>query len=150
MKPSEVRRRVLSDHEELRQQLERLERRAQAAVKGAADASAELRSQGEALLDRLAIHMSWEDRYLVPVVRVADGWGDERAARIAEDHREQRELLRYALRQLHDQSRPEPLVASNLLDLVALLRKDMDEEEQAFLDEWLLRDDPVAIDLFIG
>ena len=38
-----------------------------------------------------------------------------------------------ALRQLHDEFRPECIVAGNLLDLIALLRSDMDEEESAIL-----------------
>jgi iron-sulfur cluster repair protein YtfE (RIC family) len=145
MRPSDVRQRVLSDHEELRGRLDRLERLARAVATGAGPR--ELRAEAEALLDRLAIHMSWEDLYLVPVLREADGWGDARTARFADEHREQRELLEYVLRSLHDANRPGPVVASNVLDLVSLLRADMVDEESAFLDERLLRDDPIAIDL---
>jgi iron-sulfur cluster repair protein YtfE (RIC family) len=145
MRPSDVRRRVLSDHEELRGRLDLLERLAEAVRQGGE--TARLRAEAESLLDRLAIHMSWEDLYLVPVLREADAWGEVRTARFADEHREQRELLEYVLRSLHDQSRPGPVVASNVLDFVALLRADMVDEESAFLDEHVLRDDPIAIDL---
>ncbi len=79
------------------------------------------------------------------MLREADAWGDLRCAQLAEDHREQRNLLEYALRQLHDDGRPESIVAGNLLDLVAVLRDDMNEEESALLDESLLRDDVVGV-----
>jgi len=149
MRPSEVRERVLADHEELRGRLERLERLALAAAAGSDDARA-LRGEAESFLDRLAIHMGWEDLHLVPVLREADSWGEVRIERFGREHREQRELLEYVLRELHDERRPEPVVARRVLDLVALLRADMDEEESVFLDERILRDDPIAIDLFAG
>ncbi len=41
-------------------------------------------------------------------------------------------------------------MAGNLLDLVALLRDDMNEEESALLDESLLRDDVVGVDVTTG
>jgi hypothetical protein len=150
MRPSEVRERVLSDHEELRGRLAEIERMARATLGGGPGEGAGLRVRAEELLDRLAIHMSWEDRYLVPVLRTADGWGDARSGRLAREHLEQRELLEYALRQLHDADRPEAVVARNLLDLVALLREDMQDEERAFLDARLLRDDPVVVDVVTG
>jgi len=150
MKPSEVRERVLADHEELRHRLAALERIARANLGGGPGASAGLRERAEELLDRLAIHMSWEDRYLVPVLRAADGWGDARSGRLAQEHLEQRELLEYELRQLHDASRPDAVIARNLLDLTELLRADMRDEESAFLDARLLRDDPIVADVVTG
>jgi len=38
-------------------------------------------------------------------------------------------------------------IRQTLLDLVVLLREDMDDEESAFLDDQLLRDDPIVVDL---
>jgi len=148
MRPTEVREYVLADHEALREQLNRIERLAGEVRAGQAPSPSGLRGEAEALLDRLAVHMHWEDRHLVPVLREADSWGDVRVERFAREHREQRELVEYVLRELHDAHRPEDVVAGKVLDLVALLRGDMEEEESAFLDEHLLRDDPVAIDLF--
>lgn len=146
MRPSEVRDRVLHDHRHLRERLERIERLAREALDGGPARPAPLREEAEAFLDRLAIHMAWEDLHLVPVLREADAWGDVRTARFADEHREQRELLEYVLRQLHDRGRPDGVVAANVLDFVALLRADMDDEESAFLDERVLRDDPITLD----
>jgi len=150
MRPSEVRERVLADHVKLRERLDRIEGLARAAAGNGRSKPSGLREEAEGFLDRLAIHMGWEDLHLVPVLREADGWGDVRIERFAEEHREQRELLEYILRELHDRARPEAVVASNVLDFVALLRADMDDAEAVFLDPRILRDDPVSIDLMIG
>ena len=150
MRPSEIRQHVLRDHEELRERLERLENRARDILEARAQSPAALREQAERLLERLATHMSWEDRYLLPVLRQADSCDDTRTRKFTSDHIEQRELLEYALRKLHDAERPDVVVASNLLDLVELLREDMLEEEAIFLDEAIVHDDPIAIDLSAG
>ncbi|MBW2384609.1 MAG: hemerythrin domain-containing protein [Deltaproteobacteria bacterium] len=133
MRPDEVRMSVRSDHDKLRALLTELERTARIALAGKPLPRGVLRGEAKALLTSLASHMSWEDRYLVPIVRQNRGLGERRCAKIAEDHHEQRALLEYALRQLHDEFRPECIVAGNLLDLIALLRSDMDEEESAIL-----------------
>lgn len=150
MRPSEIRQHVLSDHARLRERLARIVRHADSVVRGGSVPDGVLRMEGEALLEFLEEHMSYEDRYLVPVLRAADAWGDVREERFAAEHREQRELLAYALAQLRDASRPERVVAQNLLDLATLLAKDMEEEEAAFLDPKVVRDDPITIDLFAG
>ena len=150
MRPSEVRRSVLSDHQKLREQLTKLEQLSRAALVGTQLPRAALRGEAKVLLASLASHLNWEDRYLAPVLREADAWGALRCVKMAEDHHEQRNLLEYVLRQLHDESRPGSIVAGNLLDLIALLREDMNEEESALLDENLLRDDVVGIDVTTG
>ena len=150
MRPSEVRRSVLSDHQKLREQLTKLEQLSRAALAGTHLPPGALRGEAKALLAGLASHMSWEDRYLAPVLLEADAWGDLRCAQLAEDHREQRNLLEYVLRQLHDEGRPESIVAGDLLDLVTLLRDDMNDEESALLQESLLRDDVVGVDVTTG
>lgn len=150
MRPVEVRTHVLSDHEKLRQLLTRLEGLARDAIAGSRLAPGALRSEAEFLLERLGVHMTWEDDHLVPVLREADAWGEARCERFADEHREQRELLHYALAQLQDDSRPENVVAANVLDLIALLREDMQEEESVFLDERVLRDDVIGIDVDTG
>ncbi|NNL67957.1 MAG: hypothetical protein HKP30_17040 [Myxococcales bacterium] len=150
MRPSEVRRHVLSDHAHLRERLTRIVRYAGAVVRGGSAPAGVLRMEGEALLEFMEQHMSYEDQHLVPILREADAWGDVREERFAAEHREQRELLAYALAQLVEPSRPERVVAQMLLDLAELLEKDMHEEEAAFLDPRIVRDDPITIDLFAG
>ena len=99
MKPSEVRSRVLSDHERLRRDLDRLGDLA-GVIRNGHVALATLRADTEVLLARLEAHMHWEESYLLPALREADAWGVERAEQLTRDHREQRELLDYLTRSL--------------------------------------------------
>jgi hypothetical protein len=150
MQPSEIRRRILDDHETLRAMLASVERIAGEVLGGDAEQKGPLRFEGETLLGRLAEHMAWEDRYLRPALLETAGFGEVRAERLDRDHREQRELLSYALASLADASRPARLVARNLLDLVALLRDDMADEERFLVSEKVLRDDVVNVDVETG
>lgn len=150
MRPSEVRDRVLSDHAALRARLEHLEQLADhAATRRGADPEG-LRAGAEALLATLREHMRWEDRFLLPLLRDADGWGDERARRFEAEHAEQREVLGLLSGDLREGSRPPRVVAAHLLDLIEGLRLDMDEEERVFLDPCVVRDDVVGIDVETG
>lgn len=150
MQPSEVRRRILDDHEFLRVMLVGLEATAQRVLEGEGSLLGPLRLEGEALLSRLAEHMHWEDVSLRPALLEADAWGEARAEKLDQDHEEQREMLAFVLGSIRDQSRPRDVIARTLLDLVRLLREDMDDEEQVLLDERVLRDDVVAIDAESG
>ena len=146
MQPSEIRRRILEDHRRIRAALDSLERSAGAVANGERPLVWPLRVEGEELLD----HMHWEDLYLRPALLEADAWGRERASRLDHDHREQRQLLEWALARVTDQIRPPVLLARSLLDLAKLLRADMEHEEAALLDERVLRDDVVGIDVETG
>ena len=145
MKPSEVRSRVLSDHERLRRDLDRLGDLA-GVIRNGHVALATLRADTEVLLARLEAHMHWEESYLLPTLREADAWGVERAEQLTRDHREQRELLDYLTRSLRDRAKPAALVEREVRHLIGLLRDDMREEEAELLDERVLRDDVVAVD----
>jgi iron-sulfur cluster repair protein YtfE (RIC family) len=141
---------VLADHMALRRQLEGLEASARRACEQPEADASQLRSEAEALVTTLSEHMRWEDRYLEPALRDADAWGVERAELLAKDHREQRELLGDVVAKLRDRHRPPRVVADNVLDLIALLREDMEEEEALLLDPRVLRDDVVGIDVETG
>lgn len=145
MRPSEVRDRVLHDHVKLRRRIDEIERLAKDVVANERRHIGGLRARAEELLAKLADHMRWEDRYLAPTLEDSDGWGPERADLLAEDHREQREFLAGVIERLQDQRLPTIALAANLLDLVARLNRDMDEEEAFFLDPDVLRDDVVGI-----
>ncbi len=150
MQPSEVRRRILHDHQLLRGILLSVEGLAREVVEGEAKQVGALRLEGETLLERLLEHMRWEDLYLRPALLDTPGWGEERAERLDRDHREQRELLQHSLAGIQDLSRPPIVVARQLQDLVRLLREDMEEEESLLVNERVLRDDVVAIDVEAG
>jgi hypothetical protein len=147
MKPSEIRRQVLRDHETIRAMLATLESVAHGVCKGDRSLVGSMRLEAETLLTRLSEHMGWEDRYLRPALLEADAWGRERAAQLDRDHREQRELLEYSLGHVRDGGHPATVLARGLVDLVELLRKDMDHEESDLLDPRVLRDDVVGIDV---
>jgi iron-sulfur cluster repair protein YtfE (RIC family) len=149
MEPSQIRSRILSDHERLRRDLDRLaalvgEARGDSAVR------ATLLTDTESLLARLHAHMHWEDSYLLPALREADAWGAERAERLTRDHREQRELLDFLNFRLREQARPLALLIREVEHVIELLREDMREEEAELLDERVLRDDVIAIDVQTG
>jgi len=151
MRPSEVRTRVLADHERLRRDLERLEALSNGVSERRGDARvAALREEAQSFLVRLREHMRWEEAHLLPALRDADAWGRERAERLQGDHREQRELLDFIVARLRDRERPGPVVARDVAGLIDLLREDMREEEEALLDERVLRDDVVAIAMETG
>ena len=145
MKPSVVRLRILSDHRSLRRDLERLDALV-AEVRAGRAPGATLRLDTEALLAWLRGHMRWEEAYLLPALREADAWGAERAKRLVDDHREQRELLDFLNQRLLDDAQPAALLVRDVTHLIALLREDMRQEEAELLDERVLRDDVVAID----
>jgi hemerythrin-like domain-containing protein len=150
MTPGEVRARVLAEHAELRKQLAAVEAAARRVLGGERTSLGLLRHEGEAFLNRLADHMRWEDAHLAPALRDADAWGEERVRRLDRDHREQRDVLEHCLAAVRDASRPAPVVARVLVDLVQLLRDDMDEEERVALDPAVLRDDIVSPDAEAG
>jgi len=150
MTPGEVRARILADHVAIRGMLLGLERVATRVGEGELSLVDALRVDGEELLRRLLDHMRWEDLHLAPALRKADAWGAERAARLDGDHREQRQVLGHCLAAVQDRSRPATVVARTLIDLVGMLREDIEEEERLLLDPRVLRDDVVGIDVETG
>lgn len=150
MKPSQIRERILADHDALRKDLEELDSEACAVLEGDRPLLGVLRSDAERLLDQLQVHMRWEERYLLPALRNADAWGRERAQRMLADHREQRDTIALLVERLRDQKRPAAMIARDVAGLVELLRLDMREEERDLLDERVLRDDVIGIDVATG
>ena len=143
--PAQTREWVLKDHRALRAQLDALEELATQVRDGDRRLLGPLRLEAERFLHRFEDHTRWEDRYLRPALLVADAWGKERAERLDHDHVEQRMLLEESLERLRDADRPAVLVARSVLDLIALIRVDMEQEEQDLLDPRVLRDDVVSI-----
>jgi len=69
----------------------------------------------------------------------------ERAALLDRDHLEQRELLLHTLSGLRDPRHPSIPLARNMVDLVALLREDMIQEDELLGDVRLIQDDAVNL-----
>ena len=150
MTPGEVRAQILADHVAIRGMLLALEQVAQRVRDGELSLVGALRLEGETLLRHLEEHMLWEDLHLAPALRDADAWGEQRAAQLDLDHREQRQVLAHCLAAVTDASRPAAVVARTLIDLAEMLRQDIEDEDRLVLDERVLRDDVIAIDVETG
>jgi hemerythrin HHE cation binding domain-containing protein len=145
MRASEVRTRILAEHDALRADLERVEALAVAVLRRPERRAGELRAAAQELVPRLVAHLRWEESHLLPALREAHALGAQRAARLVRDHRSQRELLRLVHARLCDPAHPAPLLASELRGLAAVLRADLGEEERDLRDERVLRDDAAVI-----
>jgi len=140
MKPREIRRYILTDHTFLRHMLDELDQQAFRVLEGREDELSALRECGLSFHAKFAEHLAFEDRFLAPALRAAGGAGVEHAKHLAEDHREQRELLKYILSGLSDRSRPARVVADELRSLVELILDDIAHEEIGIINGSVLRD----------
>ena len=153
MDPSEVRKRILEDHQALRGRLVEIE--AAIAALGdeptRADAAtvATLREVGRATLEELLVHVDLEDRILAPALRETDAFGPVRADGMIAGHRKQREMWRQTLDRLATGSESTRGLVATMRELISELRDDMETEESELLDPTLLKDDLVNIS-FIG
>lgn len=145
MDAAAVRKRILEDHQVIRRLLTEVDALARRALAGEDGLEAELREAGERLRERFLAHLALEDAHLVPALRVSDAWGDERAARVEREHREQRAEMERLLGHLRDVRRGARELAQELSDLVNGLVADMEREERAVLDPEVLRDDVIGV-----
>jgi len=145
MEAETIRERILQDHEVIRRHLASVDALARRALAGESGLEPELREAGEALRERFLAHLALEDAHLVPALRDSDAWGEERAARVEHEHREQRAQMEQLLTDLRDGRRGGGELAQELLDLVDALIADMEHEERAVLDPDVLRDDVVGV-----
>ena len=150
MDPNRVLEHIRADHDRLRSRFDAIEYLAKDIIDGWRDDIHLLIRVGELMLSELFDHMRWEEEHLAPALRTADTQGEDRAARLAEDHREQRMLLRYELERLRDPAIPKLLLSRNLLDYLELLRRDMQEEERWMLDLCPLRNEFVGVEVTTG
>ncbi len=138
MKPMDVRRRVLEDHERLREMLRALEELAGKVAGGAAHAAPTLRERGLELHAKLCEHLELEDQNLGPLL--LECLGPEAAEQLSAEHREQRLLFEYILDRLRATQQPTILLARQLQSFVTLLYDDMAHEEEMVLRDEELRD----------
>jgi hemerythrin-like domain-containing protein len=140
MKATEIRDRILEQHEELREMLADLETLAKEFQPGGPVAAAPLRERGLALYAKLSDHLDFEDDLLVAALRAVGEGGEERAEDLAAEHREQRELLEFLIDRLTHERRPTVLVARELRGFIECLREDMEDEEATLLVPEVLAD----------
>ena len=146
--PSEVRRKVLSQHREIEQMLSELEAGVAHLGDGTVDAG-QVKRAAYALRGILELHMNFEEAHMVPAINEADGFGPERVRHLHAEHAEQREELDRLVDQIREASSADDLTKS-VAKLADMLRKDIDEEEREYVNEKLLHDHIMPTDTFGG
>lgn len=97
----------------------------------------------------MEVHLAFEERSLLPILRDDPPLGPERADRLLDEHRRQR----MSLATLHREACafPQvPILAAKLAFLAEWLLADMEEEERSLLLPEVVRDDVVSIDQTSG
>lgn len=144
MLPGQIRRMILDDHRWLRELLADVDATAQRVEAGDHELTGRLRERALAMRERLLAHLDLEEAHLVPALRRAGAWGEERAGRILREHAEQRERFAVLLEALRRPCGNSPDLARGVHDLVGDLLAEMHDEEAAMLDERVVHDDPVV------
>jgi len=146
--PSEVRRKVLSQHREIEQMLSELEVGVARLGEGTVNAESVKRA-AYALRGILELHMNFEEAHMVPAINEADGFGPERVRHLHAEHAEQRQELDRLVDAIRAARSPEDLAAS-VAKLADMLRTDIEQEEREYVTEKLLRDSVIPTDTFGG
>lgn len=140
---------ILGQHRHIRTLLDHARAIADAALEGqplASDAVASAIGDIRAILE---VHLTFEEAVLLPLLRDDLPLGPQRADRVLDEHRHQRDVLA----ELHDEARahPElPTLAAKLAFLTSWLLTDMAEEERSLLIPDVVRDDQIVIDQTCG
>jgi iron-sulfur cluster repair protein YtfE (RIC family) len=146
--PSEVRRKVLSQHREIEQMLSELESGVAHLADGEVDGD-QVKRAAYALRGILELHMNFEETHMVPAINEADGFGPERVRHLHTEHAEQRRELDRLVDQIREASSAVDL-AGSVSKLAQMLRADIEEEERDYVNEKLLRDNLIPSDTFGG
>ncbi len=152
LRPSEVRKRVLTEHTALRAMLDDVEALAHTLAQGDASVGSTLVVRARELQRTLGRHLDHEDVLLIPILRETDAFGPVRAERLTAEHERQRNEMIAMLSRLltSEENAPGTPLAEALLAFAAELRTDMDQEEKALLSPELFRDDPIRTNVFSG
>ena len=146
--PSEIRRKVLSQHREIEEMLSELEAGVAQLGTGAMKAD-QVKRAAYALRGILELHMTFEEAHMAPAIAEADGFGPERVRHLHAEHAEQRSELDQLVDAIREAGSPDDLVAG-VTRLAAMLRADIEEEEREYVTDKLLRDSLIPTDTFGG
>jgi iron-sulfur cluster repair protein YtfE (RIC family) len=141
MRGDEVRREIRAQHEALRELLAEIDALAhewERAGEGAEELGRRLHERGFALYERFRAHLGSEQELLEPALRRAGESGRKLARRLANEHHEQRELLKYLVARLEQQQGPTLTVVRELEHFARFLRFEMEQEEGSMLAPGLL------------
>jgi iron-sulfur cluster repair protein YtfE (RIC family) len=146
--PSEVRRKVLSQHREIEQMLAELQAGVAQLGAGTVDPG-QVKRAAYALRGILELHMNFEEVHMVPAIEEADGFGPERVRHLHAEHAQQRMELDQLVDAIREAGSPDDL-ATGVTKLAAMLRADIEEEEREYVTDRLLRDSIIPTDTFGG
>ena len=140
---------ILGQHERIRALLERARAVAEAALDGQPPSSDAVASAIGDIRTIMEVHLAFEEKSLLPILRDDLPLGPERAARLLDEHRRQRDTLATLHREAC--AFPElPELAAKLAFLTEWLLADMGEEERCLLIPEVIRDDVVVVDQSSG
>jgi hypothetical protein len=136
---------ILGQHGRIRALLERARAVAEAALDGEPRSPDAVASAIGDIRTIMEVHLAFEEKALLPILRDDPPLGPTRADRLLDEHVRQRETLA----KLHHEASvaPEgPMLAAKLAFLTSWLLADMNEEERSLLTPDVVRDDVVAVD----
>jgi hypothetical protein len=140
---------ILGQHERIRALLDRSRAVAEAALDGQPPSSDAVASAIGDIRTIMEVHLAFEEKSLLPILRDDPPLGPERADRLLDEHRRQRETLATLHREAC--AFPElPMLAAKLAFLTEWLLADMGEEERCLLIPEVVRDDVVVVDQSSG
>ncbi len=146
--PSEIRARILEDHERLRKGFDRIELLATRLLLKKDPDVEPLRAMGLEMCGAFRRHMTYETDMLRPALLNADSWGEERVAVLEADHDLQLSQVGVVESRLRDRHEDSHLLCMLLLGFLIRLRDDMEDEERMMLsDEGLQGGLAIARDL---
>ena len=102
----------------------------------------------EQLCNEIRIHLEYEERVLVPILRVADAWGPVRVEELAKEHAEQRAVIASLLERGVECDIGE--LAGQISAFTERLERDIDEEEREMLSSEAMGDRIVVVDQIDG
>jgi len=140
-----ARRAILGQHERIRTLLRNAHSIADASLDGRAPAPDSVASAIGDIRTTMEVHLAFEEKVLLPILRDDLPVGPQRAERLVDEHTRQRSLLATLHREAC--AHPElPVLAAKLSNLAEWLLADMAEEEQSLLRADVVRDDIVTVD----
>jgi len=140
---------ILAQHHRIRSLLGRARGVAEAALDGEPPAPDAVASAIGDIRTIMEVHLAFEEKSLLPILRDDLPLGPARADRLLDEHTRQRETLSTLHREAC--AFPDfPLLAAKLAFLTEWLLADMNEEERSLLIPEVVRDDVVIIDQSTG
>jgi iron-sulfur cluster repair protein YtfE (RIC family) len=137
---NEIRSDIVGQHATLEELLVKIETLAERFEQAddSSDVGTELRERGMALYQKFGAHLDSEQALLEPALQKAGPDGEKLAHRLRNEHREQRELLKYLIVRLERHPEPTILIARELQNFAGFLRFEMAYEEETLLSEAIL------------